>query len=68
MITARSPGGLAEIFLFLWEFIDPVFLLMKSEVVEKIGMFNLAYVQTHDFDFFVRAVKHYEFGSSRSLC
>lgn len=37
-------------------------ILMKTEVVERVGLFNLAYVQAHDFDFFVRAARFYEFG------
>lgn len=36
-------------------------LLMKREVVEHVGGFNLAYLQSHDFDFFVRASRAYEF-------
>lgn len=37
--------------------------LMRTEVIKKVGMFNLAYVQAHDFDFWVRAAKSgFEFG------
>lgn len=36
-------------------------LLMKREVVDHIGKFNLAYLQSHDFDFFVRAIRKYDF-------
>lgn len=58
----KSRGDWLKFFFFYGNSLIQSSLLMKSEVVEKIGMFNLAYVQTHDFDFFVRAVKHYEFG------
>lgn len=37
-------------------------VLMKTEVVRKIGGFNLAYMQAHDFEFFIRAAMWYEFG------
>ena len=37
-------------------------VLMRREVVKRVGFFNLAYVQAHDFDFFIRAAKHFEFG------
>lgn len=37
-------------------------LLMRREVLDHLGDFNLAYVQAHDFDYFVRAAKYYEFG------
>lgn len=36
-------------------------LLMKREVLDNVGGFNLAYIQGHDFDFFVRAIMKYEF-------
>lgn len=36
-------------------------LLMKKEVLDEIGNFNLAFVQGHDFDFFVRAIMKYNF-------
>ena len=36
-------------------------LLMKREVLDRVGVFNLAYMQAHDFDFFVRAIKKYNF-------
>lgn len=36
-------------------------LLMKREVVDRIGGFNLAYLQSHDFDYFVRAIRHFDF-------
>lgn len=37
-------------------------VLMRKGVVDIVGDFNLAYVQAHDFDFFVRTAKRYEFG------
>lgn len=36
-------------------------LLMKREVLDTTGGFNLAYMQAHDFDFFTRAIKEYKF-------
>ena len=36
-------------------------LLMKKEVIDEIGIFNLAYMQGHDFDFFVRSALKYDF-------
>lgn len=36
-------------------------LLMKREVLDTIGGFNLAYMQGHDFDFFTRAILKYDF-------
>lgn len=36
-------------------------LLMKREVLDVIGGFNLAYMQGHDFDFFTRAIIKYDF-------
>ena len=36
-------------------------LLMKREVLDETGGFNLAYMQGHDFDFFVRAILKYDF-------
>lgn len=36
-------------------------MMMKREVVDKVGGFNLAYVQAHDFDFFIRVIKQYDF-------
>lgn len=32
-------------------------VLMRTEVIKEVGDFNLAYVQAHDFDFWVRAAK-----------
>ncbi len=36
-------------------------LLMKREVLDSIGNFNVAYMQGHDFDFFTRAIRKYQF-------
>lgn len=36
-------------------------LLMKREVLDTTGGFNVACVQGHDFDFFVRAIRKYDF-------
>lgn len=36
-------------------------LLMKREVLDVIGGFNPIYVQSHDFDFFTRAIMKYDF-------
>lgn len=58
----KSRGDWLKFFFFYGNSLIQSSMLMRAEVLDKIGMFNLAYVQTHDFDFFVRAVKHYEFG------
>ena len=36
-------------------------LLMKKEVIDEIGIFNLAYMQGHDFAFCVRSAVKYDF-------
>ena len=36
-------------------------LLMRREVLDVIGDFNVAYMQGHDFDFFTRAIRKYQF-------
>lgn len=34
-------------------------VVMKKEVLDKVGGFNPGYMQSHDFDFWIRIAKHY---------
>lgn len=36
-------------------------MMYRKSALDKVGYFNLAYVQAHDLDFFVRLSKHYTF-------
>lgn len=56
-----SRGGWMRYFFFQGNTLIQSSLLMKREVLDSIGGFNLAYMQAHDFDFFVRAIKKYDF-------
>ena len=55
MTTGRNPGRHASVFLLLRQFPDPVFASDAKRGSGSSGDFNLAYVQAHDFDYFVRA-------------
>jgi len=37
-------------------------MMYDASIIKEIGVFNLAYVQAHDFDFLVRIAKKYEYG------
>lgn len=54
-------GGWLKYFFFSGNTLIQSTLLMKREVLQSLGGFHLAYMQAHDFDFFVRAAKRYEF-------
>lgn len=58
----KSRAQWARYFFFFGNTLIQSALLMRREVVDAIGGFNLAYMQAHDFDFFTRAVLKYEFG------
>lgn len=58
----KSRSDWLKFFFFYGNSLIQSSLLMRLEVVKRVGLFNLAYVQAHDFDFFIRAAKHFEFG------
>lgn len=48
-------------FFFLGNSLIQSTMVFKKKLLEEVGGFNLAYMQSHDFDFFVRLIKKTEF-------
>ena len=48
-------------FFFIGNSLIQSTMMYRKCVLDKVGYFNLAYVQAHDLDFFIRLAKHYTF-------
>ena len=48
-------------FFFIGNSLIQSTMMYRRCVLNEVGYFNLAYVQAHDLDFFIRLAKHYEF-------
>ncbi|MFR5582735.1 MAG: hypothetical protein ACLTLQ_01715 [[Clostridium] scindens] len=48
-----------KIFFFMGNCLALPSVLMKTEIMKEIGGFNLGYMQSHDFDYWVRVAKKY---------
>ena len=57
----KDQNNWLRFFFFIGNSLIQSTMIYRKKVLEEIGYFNLAYVQAHDLDFFIRLAKHYEF-------
>ena len=55
----KGQADCLEKFFFMGNCLALPSVLMKTEIMKEIGGFNLGYMQSHDFDYWVRVAKKY---------
>ncbi len=63
LYNSRQDGqkGWLRFFFFVGNSLIQSTLMLKAALLREIGGFNLAYMQAHDFDFFIRLIKKTDF-------